>query len=821
MWFALSFVAGCWCLQLLPALPNLAYACLALLPLALLWHGKLAWFKPFWLVLLGGMCGFFWAALQAMLALQSTLPTAWEGQDIRLIGVVASLPRMQEQGERFSFNVERVLTPGAIVPRHISLSDYQRGFSYTREFVPTRSGAESRVGQKPQAAKGGQFHAGERWQLTVRLKQVHGSLNPFGMDFERWALENGLRATGYIRKQAENQRLDAMVWQPSYLVERSRENIRARMQSVLGEARHAGILQALAIGDDAGIAREDWQVLLHTGTNHLMSISGLHITMLSGLVFALVNACWRRLPRLSLWLPARKAAVLAGAVTALCYALIAGFSVPTQRTLYMLLVFACALWMERQPALSLVLAYALLLVVVVDPMAATAPGFWLSFGAVAVMSFALAGRRTPPSWWQGVMRSQWAVTLGLMPLLLMMFQQVSLVSPLANGIAIPVVSWLVVPLTLAGALLPVDWPLGLAYALMGWTMQGLEWLAHSGFSLWQQAAPPAWALPIALLGVVCLLLPAGMPLRWVGGIFLLPMFLLVPEKLPLGAMRVTVLDVGQGLAVVVQTRQHVLLYDTGAAFSSQSDNGNRVILPFLRGNGVFKLDGLVLSHDDADHTGGAASVLAELPTRWLLSSLSPQHALLQGQRAMTCQQGQHWAWDQVQFRVLAPAAEQYAIASLKDNDKSCVLKISSAHGSLLLTGDIEREAESQLLETSAEQLSAEVLTVPHHGSKTSSQPAFVDAVAAKAAIFTVGYRNRFRHPRPDVLARYQAAGANIYRSDCDGAVRFDFVPASPVPPHDSSAPLAEKSASHSSAIEIHRWRQQTRRYWHHQCETES
>lgn len=775
---ALIFVFGAWALQQMPFLPSLYWLAAVSLPVFLVYKAHPdSIVRRLCLIVLAFAAGFFWAAICAQHRLSDALPTAWEGQNIQLVGVVASMPQQQERGERFEFDVERILTAGAVVPHHLSLSQYSTEFD--ADF-------------KNRSDKAAAFHAGERWQITVRLKRPHGTANPHGFDFEAWALEHNIRATGYVRKDERNQRVSAFVPRPAYIIEAVREKVRERMNAVLADKPYGGILNALAIGDESAILQADWQVFLRTGTNHLMSISGLHITMLAGLAFGLVFALWRRSEKLTLWLPARKAATVAGVAAAMLYALIAGFSVPTQRTFYMLAVIALALWSGRNVAMARVLACALLLVVVLDPWAVLAPGFWLSFGAVAVIAYAMGGRIGRPHWLREAIHTQWAVSLGLMPLLLVLFQQVSIISPLANAFAIPLVSLVVVPLTLLGSLLPLDWPLELAHMVMTACMYCLQWLAALPISTWQQHAPPGWTLPLAILGVLWILLPRGFPMRWLGLIALLPMLLLLPPRPQHGAMKVAVLDVGQGLAVVVETASRTLLYDTGPRYSSQSDSGSRIVVPYLRGEGVSHLDGLVISHDDIDHSGGMLSVLAQEPITWFASSLAKPPEL-DALRYMPCYAGQSWVWDGVRFDMLHPDLSSYQDTDIKDNNRSCVLRIVSQFGSVLLAGDIERQAEIDLLRVAPESLAADVLVVPHHGSKTSSTVDFVAAVQPSVAIFTVGYRNRFGHPKQAVLERYEQIGSQAYRSDQDGAVLLDFFS--------------------RNGITITRWRSQARRYW--------
>ena len=637
---------------------------------------------------------------------------------------------------------------------------------------------------------------GERWRLTVRLKQPHGNANPGGFDYEAWLFERGIRATGYVRPRAIAERVDALVPRPLYLVERLRHSIRQRFANVLGDAPYLGVLTALAVGDQRAIDNAQWRVFNRTGITHLVSISGMHVTMLAALAATVFGRLWRRSERLALCLPAQKAAILAGGLAAFAYALLSGFAVPAQRTFYMLAVVAVALWSGRNFGASRTLALALLAVLLFDPWAILSPGFWLSFGAVALLFFVAAARvsvraesphrhpwRTVRGWRTVVAdwgATQWAVTLGSLPLLLILFQQFSLVSPLANAVAIPVISFLVTPLALLFVVLPWAPVLHLAHLVMLALMHLLQWLAD--WPMWQQAAPPLHLVLLALAGVVWLLLPRGFPARWLGICLLLPALWPVVERPSEGEAWVDVLDVGQGLAVVVRTANHVLLYDTGPMYSAEADAGQRIIVPWLRSTGISALDALVVTHRDKDHSGGLASVREALPVRKLLSSL-PE---LDGE---PCVAGQQWAWDGVRFAFLHPVVEDYTKAARKTNNMSCVLRVWTDDGGILLTSDIEAADEAALLGRSAAMLRNEVLVAPHHGSRTSSTPAFVAAVGAREVIFPVGYRNRFQHPRPDVVDRY--AGSRLWRSDRDGRVRVVLGP----------------------EIRLSAWRQERRRYW--------
>jgi competence protein ComEC len=716
--------------------------------------------------------GFLWAAGRAELRLDERLAPELEGRDVRVVGVISGLPQAHERGLRFGFDIERV-EDGVPLPPRVLLNWYGR-----------TDGEDERLATVPL------LRAGERWSLCIRLKRPHGSVNPHGFDYELWLLEEGIGATGYVRRDPGNRMLDPLVWRPDSLVARLRESVRERIRAILGDRPYAGVIVALAVGDQRAIPLAQWQVFTRTGVNHLMSISGLHITMVAGLVAALFGFCWRR-TRWALRVPTLKAAALAGLAAAFGYALLAGFGVPAQRTVLMLAVVALATIRGAEIAPSTVLALALFTAVLFDPWAVTAAGFWLSFGAVAVILFVTTGRIGRPHWLAAWGRVQWAVTLGLVPLLLALFQQASIASPLANAVAIPVVSFIVVPLTLAGCIPPFGFLLPVAEFVLDLCMRFLTALSTSGIALWESHAPPAWAVALALIGVAWLLLPRGFPVRWVGLILFVPLFAARPAPVAHGALRLTVLDVGQGLAVVAQTRHHALLYDAGPDFSGDADAGNRIVVPFLRASGVTRLDGLVLSHDDIDHIGGAVSVMQALPVDWVASSLPEDHLLrTRTERFLPCFDGQHWEWDDVHFDMLSPAPGD--ATQRRDNDRSCVLKVTTASGSVLIPGDIESRAEAQLVARAGPRARTTLLIAPHHGSRTSSSELLLDTVHPEVVAFTAGYRNRFGHPKAEVVERYRARNVDTLRSDRDGALLVDFA---------------------QGRMTVTRWRDAQRRYW--------
>lgn len=557
------------------------------------------------------------------------------------------------------------------------------------------------------------------------------------------------------------------------------------------------------MGDQSGIARDDWDLFRRTGISHLVSISGLHITMIAGLFAALWMTLWRRSFGLARWLrtplPLRMPTPRAGAIAAMLgafgYCLLAGMGVPAQRTLLMLSTVAIARLTDRNVPASLSLCWAAAVVAMVDPWAVMSAGFWLSFGAVAIIFFAarmtvdgtrngevdgrIEGIRRAVV---GATRIQFAVTFGLLPLTLLLFQQTSVVSAAANGLAIPMVSFVTTPLALIGAALPdplAQPVLMLAEASFRWLAIWLEWLAQPRWSVWVAPAAPKWALLLSLLGVALLLVPGGVRAwawRAQGALLLLPLVLArVPMPLP-GEYRLVAFDIGQGAAALVETANHRLLFDTGPRYGDHADAAARVIAPYLRIHGVESLDTLVVSHEDSDHAGGTETVIDAVPVRTMLASLPPGHALRgvadeSGVRFADCLAGQTWTWDGVVFEVLHPLRLPAESERVSSNARSCVLRIANGRHAALLTGDIEAAQENALIAAETpERLMADILLVPHHGSKTSSSGAFLDAVSPQVAVFQVGYRNRYGHPHPQVWQRYVARDIDGLRTDKTGAV---------------------------------------------------
>lgn len=738
---ALVFLAGVVMLHGLGQLPALAWGWLLLaVPLFYRFAPLTRW--PLW-----AMGGFLWALIHAHWVVGPPLDPRLSGQDIPVVGVVDSLPEPMERGVRFGFRIE----------------------SATDASITTPLPARVRVawyGRSPA------LQPGERWELTLRLRQPNGLRNPGGFDYEGWLFQQGFRATGYVRDGHPARRL-GMAHSPARAVDRLRATLAGRMDAALGDAAYAGILRALAVGDRSTIPQAQWDTLIDTGTNHLMAISGLHVGLMAGMGYGLMLWGWRRIPALALRLPAQRAAVIGALSCAAAYAALAGFAVPTQRALIMLAVALGALWLGRTARPSHTLSLALLAVLVIDPRAVLAPGFWLSFAAVMVIVYAVAARIGPVGKADALLRVQWVAGVGLLPLTLVMFQHGSLISPLANLIAVPWVSFLVVPLVLVGVGLSPLTPWvaetlwGLAHLAVWGLWPVLEHLAGWPGGQWR-AAPPAWTLLPALLGLAWFMAPRPWPNRWVGLLLLLPMLWPPRVELETGAFRVAMLDVGQGLAVVVMTAEHTLVFDTGPRFSPRFDAGEAAVVPYLRHKKRSRIDTLIISHGDNDHIGGADAVLSRLP---VTSVLSRNPARLDHPRSIECLAGQAWVWDQVAFRILHPPPFW-----AEDNASSCVLQVRGAGGSLLLTGDVEGLGEAVLRQSQGPALVSDILVLPHHGAASSLSESFLDRVSPRLALVSTGFDNRFGHPDERVLERLVRRQIPMLDTAREGAFHVDVHP---------------------------------------------
>lgn len=753
---AVAFLGGILLVQQLPMLPSPAWSLLMVPALAL------AWYRPRALLVVFFIAGAAWAAVRADFILQDRLAPTLEGRDLTVEGAVADIPRTADYGVRFEFDI----TSATIDDTRVELPERVLITSALRDFAP---------------------RAGERWRLRVRLKRPHGFQNPGGYDYEAYLFRNRVGATGYVRAEQPPERLpDDGV---RYAVNRVRQALGDRMRALLPDNTYAGLIVALANGDARGVGEAQWEVLRRTGTLHLVAISGLHISLVGGIAFFLVRFLWSLPGTTVLRLPAPHAGAIAAMLAALAYAALAGFVIPTQRALIMLAVAMTAILRRRHIVPSRLLAVALFLVLLYDPFSVMAPGFWLSFAAVGVIIYVMHHPPDHGRWWRKWGYMQLAIAVGMVPAMLWLFQQVSLSAPFANLLAVPVFDLLAVPLTLAGVIavgVSADTLAGILFQTAAWLLHGL-WqvltpLAALEHGQWVQHRPAAWALACALVGVVWLLAPRGIPARAVGAIWLLPAVLMRPPGPVPGEVWFTLLDVGQGLAAVVRTPTHILVYDAGARFSSTFDAGSAVVVPYLRARGIDGIDTLVISHGDNDHLGGAASIVRALSVRRVLTSVPERFP------GEACASGQTWHWDEVEFSIINPLPDRHG----SDNDASCVLRVRGRYGTILLPGDIEKRAERRLVAQEAQSLPADILVAPHHGSKTSSTQDFVDAARPRHVAFAVGYRNRYRHPHPHVAARYAALGTQLYDSPSSGALEFRLT---------------------DRGIDVAAYRQTHRRYW--------
>jgi len=759
------------------------------------------------------LIGFIYAVFHAEQQLSLRLEEGFSGKNIVISGRVSNIPVSNGKVQRFEFNIEshRILNADTssqtAFPEKIRLSWYY----------------------------GRRVNAGERWQFEVRLKPPHGFMNPGGFDYEAWLFQHGIQATGYVRKSGFNKResnaFASLISSLTGAINFFRQSLSAQIDAIseyskTNDGEAFSLVKALAVGDKSSISRQQWRVLANTGTSHLMAISGLHIGLASLFAYVLIR---RLVPVFVMkYMPAQHVALIGGMLTASLYALVAGLSIPTQRAIIMLFVLSLMLLMRRNHRPLDALGFALLVVLLIDPLSVLSAGFWFSFSAVAVIFISLSRAQTQAdfddSFWGRVkatlkqwLRLQFLISLFLLPLSLFMFQQVSLVSPLANLLLIPYVSFLVVPLVLLAIIFSLFWPtfsailFTLAALLLDFIWPLLSYLASLPWALWVRGDVGVFKLLSVTAGMLLVfyagqitaylfkwrnqpLRPyASMSLRLLACLLLVPLLMTGRPQFAAGDFQLTMLDVGQGSAAVIQTQNHVLVFDAGAKFSDRLNAGSGVVIPYLRSQGMVTLDRLIISHGDADHIGGAQDILDQYPE---VSLLGQDIENLHADKKQPCLAGLNWHWDGVDFLFLSPESESLpSSGKARRNNHSCVLRVSSSAGSVLFTGDIEKEIELQLLEKYGEQLASDILMVPHHGSKTSSSAGFIQAVNPEISLISVGYRNRYRLPSTRVLARYAAAGRAFLQTSSSGAI---------------SIKLISRRGMH-----IERYREKAGKYWHH------
>ena len=691
--------------------------------------------------------------------LANQLPEELVGYDIRVTGVLEGLPAKAEKRHRFNLRVTAVEDSRHqwLTGKKLRLSWYQRDIS---------------------------LQPSQHWQLQVRLRRPRGFVNPGGFDYQRWLLSEGFSATGYVRKSSWNHTVS-----PDHslitagLIDYWRWQLRQTILLLDLPEQLRGLVAALTIGDSSLLSRETWQQLSRSGVVHLLVISGLHIGLAGLLGYWLGAVVGRLVGLFAVSTVARYWGSTFSIALSGSYALLSGFGLPAQRALVMTLVVNLALLLNRSISSGQGFALALVAVALIDPLATHSAGFWLSFTAVAILLWFVPryGQQQPG---QGVgfrlkqfAIVQWLIFIGLFGLLMIWLLPQSLLSPLVNLIAIPWISFLVVPLCLMAV---VCFPLFPQIAEQLWLLAGwqLELFSRSLHWLPILSAPElphdSSVIAVILVITVLLLLPRGFPGKYLSLPLMVALVLMGESKVP--PLTVAVLDVGQGLAVVVQTRKHVLVYDAGPLYSERFNAGSGIILPYLRKSGVGGIDTLVVSHGDYDHAGGVSGLLEKYQSGEIYAG----EPLSEEMPSIPCQAGQQWHWGKVRFRFIYPDTAIKAASSSNDqspnnpssNNKSCVLLISYQGQHILFPGDIEKNKEYKLVkhlkDLGVKRLA--LLVAPHHGSATSSGSRFINALNPQHVVYSAGYRHHFGHPHPKVVARYTKAGAKQWNTADSGAL---------------------------------------------------
>lgn len=773
---------------------------------------------PFWPVILllplAALC-FYWQYVRYLLALflgvawgiysghsllSMQLVEEWVGKDLVVIGQVKGLPEQDEHRLRFNFRVDSAHTavgetiPAENFPAELQLSWYQY----------ERGGAATALHS---------VAIGDKWQVRVRLKRPRGFVNPAGFDYQAWLLRQGIGATGYVVDHRSNQQIVSA--KKHFRFDDWINQQRHKLQQWVvahSESSERGILIALLIGDSALVDKNQWTRMQQTGTSHLIAISGLHVGFLAIFGFYIglwlgkcIQLVWHRCPALMI---AWWSAILCASF----YSALAGFNIPTVRTLIMLAVFYFACLWRRTINVADIFCVALVLVVVLDPLAAFDMGFWLSFGAVALLLIYFSGRLVPKrnaEPWSGYsaanlligfIRSQWVMFIGLLVPLSLLVSSVSLVAPIANGVAIPLITFLVVPLLLISAATRnlfgdiSDFLLSGA----GWLMEILKIFLEGLLALggsWSSpvvAFSPVVALLIALSGCV-LLLPQGLFPRALGwcGLLLGAGLGFVIDPPHQSDLKLTVLDVGQGSAFVVQVGKQTLVYDVGPKYTDSFDAGSGIVAPYLYSQGINHVDRLVVSHGDMDHAGALTGLLEKISADQLFAGEPEKipQAIRDTTETKNCHQVPDWYWQSVRFQFLQ--FPQLVRASA--NNHSCVLLISYGEQHILLPGDIEASVENHLLRDQQLPEKLNLVLAAHHGSRTSSGVSFVNKMQPEVVVYSAGYRSQHGHPHLQVRQRYQAVGSREINTAESGAILFEW--------------------DQNKLQQVREYRQFNRRYW--------
>ena len=747
---ALSFSAGCFCLLQLSSLPSTQWLWSVIPALILFAITKFRLLAIFFIASL-------WTLFYVSQVTQNVLAPSLINTELRVTGVISNIPKRVGNRVQFEFHPDQ--NQNYRLPKKLRLNWYHP--------MPST------------------ILAGEKWQLIVKLKPPHGSMNPAAFDYEKWLFQQGIGAVGYVRHNPKNVLIASA---SPFNINSWRHNIVIKLEKALPHSPYLGLIQGLTVGVKQQISSQQWQVLRQSGTSHLLAISGLHIGLAAAIGFFCFKWLWRLRPDNLLLLPANHFGAIAGLATGLFYAALAGFSIPTQRALIMLSIVTIALLLKRPINISQSLAVAAILILTLNPLAVLSPGFFLSFAAVAIIIW-ISQNRFPTAKFQWL-KTHSLIAFGLTPLLLLFFMQTSLIAPVANFIAIPIISFLVIPLLLLSSLMlwvfkPLaDWLLNLVVSIFELFWPIIDLLANTPFSHWNLPTISNLHWLILAIATIVLLSPRYIPGKWLALFAFLPLFYPNTAQPNKGDVWFTLLDVGQGLSAVIQTSEHTVIFDTGPKYSDKLNAGSSVIEPYLKASGIHHIDTLIVSHSDNDHIGGAKHLIDSFVIDTILTS---QQKHLSGSKV--CSSGQSWQFDGVSFEILSPESK----ASNSDNNLSCVLKITNDQHSILLTGDIEKQVEAKLVKNSPEKLASTILIAPHHGSNSSSTSEFIQKVDAKWVLFATGYLNRYHFPHPKVTQRYQKTSAKLLNTADHGAILIKL--------------------EHQKKIDIITWRQSAQRIW--------
>lgn len=769
----LSFVAGTISLQFFSKLPSNIIAVIILslvLLFALIIHRTYPKKKKLcgcFLLTFFALLGFNWSSFYAHQILKWSLNKNLEKQNVIIEGYITSLPKYDE--EKMSFIFKMTHLNGKEEKAKLLINWYKDYPKYP--FLKVN----------------------DKWRLAVRLKRPHSNLNPGSFDVEKYFLVNSIRATGYVINNPLNARLNSNKFY--FNINKLREYLNVKIKDSLRGLPFTNFISALVIGDQSGIDKTEWQVLRRTGTIHFLIIAGLHIGFIAGLMFFLAKSMLKFFPRLTLYIPAPYFGACGALLGAITYSALAGFSIPTERATIMIGIFMLSLLLQRNIPAGHSLLIALLIIILLNPLAGLSSGFWLSFAAVFIITYSLESRIVKPGKYGRYFKLQLSLTLGLIPLTLLFFCEAPIVSFLANIITIPAMGFIIIPLSFTGSLFLLFAPsighglLLISTKILSIIWQWLSYLSTLPLASFHHNIFNNWILFSSLISMLLFLSPRYLPCRSIFIVWLIPLiFYLPPGPTASSEIWFTLLDVGQGLASVIRTKNHVMVYDTGLKLKDGSDSGETIIEPFLRNIGVKKIDMLIISHNDEDHSGGAQYLLNSMHIKYVMAS-KPE--VFKDHNARKCQSGMTWSWDGVNFSFLHPPKD----FPLEGNNASCVLKVTSGKNSVLFSGDIEKEAEKLLVAEKAQDLNSSILIVPHHGSRTSSKQYFVDAVNPKYALFSTGYLNRFRFPSKTVMKRYLKNKTLILNTAQTGAITFKFT-------------------SKSSMLAPELYRVTHKRYWH-------